>query len=93
MEKFIKNKRRDVHTAGGSSGTDYKSKSKTDSYTSKNGTKKNIISKIIISEYTVCYFKENRIAERAENRCHSKGFSKDEISYTKHYNIKNKNEY
>ena len=91
MEKFIENKGRNIHSAGGSSGTDYKSKGKTNSDTAENRTKKNIIGKIIISENSVAYFEKNRIAERAEYRRHCKSFSKDKISHAKHYNVKNKN--
>ncbi len=91
MEKFIKNKRRNIHTAGGSSGTDYKTESKTDSYTAENGTKENVIGKIIISENLVTDFKKNRVAERAENGGHCKGFSENKIAYAKHYNVENQN--
>ena len=40
MEKLIENKGRNIHSAGGSSGTDYKSKGKTYSHAAENRTKK-----------------------------------------------------
>ena len=91
MEKFVKNKGRNIHTTGGSSGTDYKTESKTDSYASENSTKENIVGKVIISENPVADFKKNWVAERTENSSHCKCFSKNKITNTKHYNVKHKN--
>lgn len=91
MEKLVENKRRDIHTAGGSSGTDYKTESKTDSYTAENGTKENIVGKVIISENLVADFKKNRVTERTENGGHRKSFSKNKITHTKHHNVEYKN--
>jgi len=91
MEKFVEDKRGNIHSAGGSSGTNYKTKGKSDSDSAENGTKEYVVGKIIISENTVADFKEKRIAERAENCSHCKSFSKNKISEAKHYHIKNEN--
>ena len=91
MEKFVQNKGRNIHSTGGSSGTEYKSKCKAYSDSAKNRTKKNVIGKIIIAKNTVAYFKKNRVAEGAENGCHCKCFSENKETDTKHYNVKYQN--
>ena len=91
MEQFVKNKGRNIHTTGGSSGTDYKAKSKTDAYAAKNGTKKNVIGKAVISEDAVADFEKNRVAEGTYYGCKRKSFSKNKETDAKHNNVKTKN--
>ena len=91
MEKFVKDKRGNIHSAGGSSGTNYKAEGKSNSDSAKNSTKEHIIGKVIISENTVANLEEKRVAERTQNGGHCEGFSKNKISETKHCHIKNKN--
>ena len=93
MEKFVKDKRRNIHSAGGSAGTDYKTEGKSYSDSAKDCTEEYIIGKVIVSENTVANFEEKRVAERTQNGGHCEGFSKNKISETKHCHIENKNKY
>ncbi len=43
MEEFIENQRRDIHAAGGSSGTDYEAEGNSDSYAAKYCAEENVV--------------------------------------------------
>lgn len=91
MKKLVKDQRRNIHSAGGSAGTYYKTKSNSDSDSSKNGAEKHVIGKGVITENPVTDFKEQRIADGTENCGHGECFSEHKVSEAKHSKVENEN--
>lgn len=91
MEKLVENKRRNIHAAGGSSGTNYEAESKTDTKAAEDGAEEYVVRKNVITENLVCNFEENRITERAYDGCKGKGFPEDDESDKEHGDIEREN--